>query len=438
MQAHPYNLDGLFLLISTCFLVAYPYLCGKFQEPYMFGKGVKVLLVAVFSLFSVFVFAQEKAQGNKDIHNQSEVELQKEETKKFDANEVIFSHVLDAHQFHFFSYTGNDGSVHHASIPLPVILYSPQKGLSVFSSGKFHHGEFVHNGYLLVTPEWKESLLKRGYSKKEIEKFRNESIIAVDENSLPAQGVQVYDFSLTRNVVQMILAMALLTWILVSVAKNYRNRGAEKAPRGMQNVVEVLVTFIRDEVAKPNLAHKYRKYMPYLLTVFFFILINNIIGLIPGTANVTGNIAFTLVLGIISFIAILISSNKHYWGHIFWPPVPLGVKFIMIPVEILGIFTKPFALIIRLFANMIAGHIIIICLISLIFIFGNMSKGVGWGFSPISIAFTIFIYFIEILVVFLQAYIFTNLTAVFIGQALEGGHDEHHEENAVPDRPVIV
>lgn len=174
--------------------------------------------------------------------------------------------------------------------------------------------------------------------------------------------------------------------------------------------------------------------MPYLLTVFFFILINNVIGLIPGTANVTGNIAFTVVLGIISFIVILLSTNKHYWAHIFNPPVPGGVKPIMIPVEILGIFTKPFALIIRLFANMIAGHIIIICLISLIFIFGNLSSGVGWGFSPISIAFTVFIYFIEILVAFLQAYIFTNLTAVFIGQAFEGSHDDtdHHED------PVIM
>lgn len=198
----------------------------------------------------------------------------------------------------------------------------------------------------------------------------------------------------------------------------------------MQNVIEPLVTFIRDEVARPNLGHKYKKYMPYLLTVFFFILINNVIGLIPGTANVTGNIAFTLVLGLISFLVILLSSNKHYWAHIFNPPVPGGVKPIMVPVEVLGIFTKPIALIVRLFANMIAGHIIIICLISLIFIFGNLSSAVGWGFSPISIAFTVFIYFIEILVAFLQAYIFTNLTAVFIGQAFEGSHDDtdHHQD----------
>jgi F-type H+-transporting ATPase subunit a len=221
---------------------------------------------------------------------------------------------------------------------------------------------------------------------------------------------------------------------MLSIAKRYRNgEGVTSAPKGSQSLMEPVINFITDDVAKPNLGHKYQKYLPYLLTVFFFILINNLVGLIPGTANVTGNIAFTMVLAVVSFIVILFSSNKHYWGHIINPPVPIGVKPILIPVEILGIFTKPFALMIRLFANMIAGHIIIICLVSLIFIFGAMSKPLGWGFSPLSIAFVIFIYFIEILVAFLQAYIFTNLTAVFIGQAFEGGHDDtdHHEDVAI-------
>lgn len=400
----------------------------------MIGKRVKCLLVAAFSIFFFTSLAQEKGHGDKEIETQSETNLHKEDSKKFDANEVIFGHVLDAHQFHFFSYKGNDGHEHHVGIPLPVILYSPEKGLSVFSSGKFHHGEDVYDGYLLVTPEWKEWLAKQpGYSEKEVKNIRNESIIAVDKQSLPLKDAKVYDFSLTRNVVQMFIALALLVWLLLSVAKRYREQGSGKAPKGMQNLIEVLITFTRDEVAKPNLGHKYGRYMPYLLTVFFFILINNVVGLIPGTANVTGNIAFTLVLGLISFVVILFSSNRHYWGHIFNPPVPGGVKPIMIPVEVLGIFTKPVALIVRLFANMIAGHIIIICLISLIFIFGNLSAGVGWGFSPISIAFTVFIYFIEILVAFLQAYIFTNLTAVFIGQAFEGSHDDvdHHKDAVI-------
>ncbi len=156
--------------------------------------------------------------------------------------------------------------------------------------------------------------------------------------------------------------------------------------------------------------------------------------MIPGSANVTGNIAFTAVLGLVSFVVILFSSNSHYWGHIFNPPgVPLGVKFILVPVEFLSVFIKPFALIIRLFANMVAGHIIIICLISLIFIFGELNTYAGWGASPLAIGFTIFIYFIEVLVAFLQAFIFTMLTAVFIGQAFEGSHDDvdHHEEAVI-------
>lgn len=398
----------------------------------MLIRRVKCLLVAVFSLFSLSSVAQEKEPGDKHINNESEAGIQKESSKKFDANEVIFGHVLDAHQFHFFSYKSSDGQQHHVGIPLPVIVYTPQRGFSFFSSGKFHHGEKQYNGYQLVTPEYKEHLAKY-YNEEDMKSFHNESIIAVNASGMPIPGATVYDFSLTRNVVQMFLALALLVWLVVGIAKRYsRGEGVKTAPTGWQNVLEPLITFIRDEVGKPNLGHRYKKYMPYLLTVFFFILINNVIGLIPGTANVTGNIAFTLVLGVISFVVILISTNRHYWAHIFWPPVPGGVKPIMIPVEVLGIFTKPFALIIRLFANMIAGHIIIICLISLIFIFGNLSSGVGWGFSPISIAFTVFIYFIEILVAFLQAYIFTNLTAVFIGQAFEGSHDDtNHQEDAV-------
>jgi F-type H+-transporting ATPase subunit a len=397
----------------------------------MFLKRAKSLLVAAFSVFCLTSSAQEKDDADKHIKTEDKEHMDKETSKKFNANEVIFGHVLDAHQFHFFSYKGSDGKEHHATIPLPVILYSPQKGFSLFSSGKFHHGEHEYNGYQLVTDHYKEKLAENGYTKDQLKGVQNETIVAVDENGMPSSDIKVYDFSLTRNVVQMIISLALLVWLLVSVAKRYSNgTGVKTAPRGMQNVIEPLVTFIRDEVAKPNLGHKYKKYMPYLLTVFFFILINNVIGLIPGTANVTGNIAFTLVLGVISFIVILLSTNKHYWGHIFNPPVPGGVKPIMIPVEILGIFTKPFALIIRLFANMIAGHIIIICLISLIFIFGNLSSGVGWGFSPVSIGFTVFIYFIEILVAFIQAYIFANLTAVFIGQAFEGSHDDtdHHQD----------
>jgi len=378
---------------------------------------VKCLLVAIFSLFSYTVFAQGQP---------SETEQPKK--RSFDANEVIFGHVLDAHEFHFFSYKDGNGKEHAAVIPLPVILYSPQKGVSVFMSSKFHHGEESYKGYSILTDEKIREL------KLSPKKYHAGQVVGVNDNGELDTAIEVYDFSLTRNVVQMILALVLLVWIMLSIAKKYNNgEGVNSAPRGAQSLLEPVINFVKDEVAKPNLGHRYQKYLPYLLTIFFFILINNLVGLIPGTANVTGNIAFTMVLALISFIVILFSSNKHYWGHIINPPVPIGVKPILIPVEILGIFTKPFALMIRLFANMIAGHIIIICLVSLIFIFGAMSKGMGWGFSPLSIAFVIFIYFIEILVAFLQAYIFTNLTAVFVGQAFEGSHDDpdHHEDIAI-------
>lgn len=391
-------------------------------------KRTESLLAVVFSVVMMLFFKTSIAQHDEVAGKEAGVA---EEPKKsaFDANEVIFGHVLDAHEFHFLSYKDSEGHEHHATIPLPVILYSPQKGFDVFMSSEFHHGEETYKGYALLTNEriTEEKLDQKKYSAGQI--------VAVNDNNEIDESVKVYDISLTRNVVQMLLSLALLVWILLYMAKRYRKGyGVETAPKGVQSLIEPVITFIRDEIAKPNLGHKYKKYFPYLLTVFFFILINNLVGLIPGTANVTGNIAFTMVLAVISFIVIMFSTGKHYWAHIFNPPVPMGVKPILIPVEILGIFTKPFALMIRLFANMIAGHIIIICLISLIFIFGSLSAGIGWGFSPLSIAFVIFIYFIELLVAFLQAYIFTNLTAVFIGQAFEGSHDD---TDAHAD-PVIV
>ena len=353
----------------------------------MVAKSIKSLLVAVLSL-SLVLFSSVSF-GQQPVAEKHEA---KEE--KLDPAKIIMDHIKDAHEFHFFT-VGN----FHATIPLPVILYSLTKGFNVFSSSHFgHEGEEEYNGY----------------------KLHEGNIVATD-------GSQVYDFSLTKNVVQMILALTLLVVLTTSIAKKYKNGlGVTTAPKGWQNVLEPVITFVRDDVAKPNLGKKWQKYLPYLLTVFFFILINNLFGLIPGSANVTGNTAFTAVLGIISLIVILFSTNSHFWAHIFWPPgVPLLVKIILIPVEVAGVLIiKPAALIIRLFANMVAGHIIILSFVSLIFIFGAMNKGAGWGFSPVSVLFTVFIYFIEILVAFIQAFIFTNLTAVFIGQSFEGGHDD--------------
>ncbi len=358
-----------------------------------------------------------------------------EKKEKFNATEVIFGHILDGHEFHFMDITKH-GKKHPVSIPLPIILYSPQRGWTSFMSSKFHHGEEPHNGYRLLTEEYLEEMTKEGIDVKK-EGLNTGKIIPVSADGKWDRSVKVFDVSLTRNVVQMILALSVLVWIMLVIAKRYkRGEGVTSAPKGVQNLIEPIITFVRDEVAKPNLGRKYEKYLPYLLTVFFFILVNNLFGLIPGTANVTGNIAVTVVLGLISFVVILFSSNKHYWGHIINPPgMPLGVKFILIPVEILSVFIKPFALIIRLFANMVAGHIIIICLISLIFIFAGLNVYAGWGTSIFSIGFTVFIYFIEILVAFIQAYIFSMLTAVFVGQAFETGHSHGAQEH---DDAIIV
>ena len=216
-----------------------------------------------------------------------------------------------------------------------------------------------------------------------------------------------------------------MLWLFLSVAKNYTRR-AGKAPTGLQSWVEPLIIFIRDDVAVSSIGEKkYEKYMPYLLTVFFFIFFNNIMGLIPifpGGANVTGNIAVTLVLALITFVITLLSGNLNYYGHIFWPPVPHALKILMIPIEIIGVFIKPFVLMVRLFANITAGHIIALGFFSLIFIFGSIHVFAGYGVSVVTIAFTVFMTLLELLVAFIQAYVFTFLSALYFGMAVE----EHH------------
>ena len=344
-----------------------------------------------------------------------------DQPKKFNAAEVIFGHVLDGHEYHFM-----DIGDHPVTLPLPIILYSPTRGTwDVFMSSRFDHGHAAYQGYMMLN---EHSIHSMGLDTLKGKKFSAGDIIAVNSQGQYDATVQFYDLSMTRNVVQMLLALTLFTIIMLKVAGRYKKGiGVTSAPRGSQSVLEPIITFVRDEVAKPNLGSNYLRFLPFLLTVFFFILVNNIFGLIPGSANVTGNIAFTVVLGLLSFVVIMFSSNKYYWGHIFNPPgVPFFVKLILVPVEVLGVFIKPFALIIRLFANMVAGHIIIICLISLIFIFGELTPIAGWVSSPLAIGFTVFIYMIEVLVAFLQAFIFTMLTAVFIGQAVE---EAHHEES---------
>ena len=364
-------------------------------------KSVWVSILAGLAIMlSINVFAQhegeELAAGGHETTGE----------EKMNPGLILMEHILDNHEFHITDYNG-----YPVSIPLPIILYSPQRGLSTFMSSHFHHGKEDYNGYRLTSDH----------------ETGKETIVPVGSDGQVDAAVTVYDFSMTRNVSQMLISLALLVWIMLSVAKRYQ-KGVVKAPSGMQNAIEPVITFIRDDVAKPNLGRKYAKFMPYLLTVFFFILINNLTGLIPGAANVTGNITVTLLLGIISLLVILFTTNKHFWGHIFNPPVPGFVKPILTIVEFLGVFIKPVALIIRLFANMVAGHMIIACLILMIFIFAELAPAAGLAFSPVSVLFTVFIYAIELLVAFIQAYIFTNLTAVFIGLSMEG--EQFREEGA--------
>ena len=245
-----------------------------------------------------------------------------------------------------------------------------------------------------------------------------------------SNGTQVLplDFSITKNVLALFISLAILLWIFLSIAKSYKQR-IGKAPKGMQSFFEPLIIFIRDDVAKASIGEKkHEKYVPYLLTIFFFILLNNLMGLVPilpGGANVTGNIAITVVLAIFTFGITTFSGTKEYWKHIFWPPVPLWLKIpipLMPIVELIGVFTKPFVLMVRLFANITAGHIIALGFFSLIFIFGGMNLGAGYGISILSVSFTIFMTFLEFLVAFIQAYVFTLLSALYFGMAVE----EHH------------
>jgi F-type H+-transporting ATPase subunit a len=308
-------------------------------------------------------------------------------------------------------------------LSLPVILKG-NNGLVFFSSGEFEHdvhGKIVveKNGERFVNYEEdifyaSETPNAHGqYLNFEMNKKGKMEVI----NAMPL------DFSITKCTAQLLFTALVLILLFTSVARAYKKQGVTSAPRGKQSFLEPLVVFVRDEIAKSNIGPKYEKYVPYLLTVFFLILINNILGLIPISANLTGNIAFTFVLAVITFIVTSISANSHYWKHIFLPK-PFYLWLILMPLEFLGIFTKPFALMIRLFANMTAGHIIVLSLVGLIFTFETIF------ISPVAVGFALFIDVLECLVALLQAYIFTLLTALFIGSAMVEHHEEHSEEAA--------
>ena len=328
--------------------------------------------------------------------------------EEFNSVEMIMHHISDAHDFHFLDYTDSEGVEHAVSIPLPVILYT-NNGLVCFMSSAFHHND---DGSYVVS--------KRGtnfvkYHEKIYQLNDGASSLEFDEQHHPLNAVKPIDVSITKNVFSMLLSLVLLLTLFGAAGKSARKNPG--APRGILAFLEPIIVFIREDIIIPNVGEKkYKTYIPYLITIFFFIFFNNLLGLIPGGANVTGNIAVTLVLSVFTLLVTNFSANKAYWKHIFLPPVPLALYPIMVPIEVIGVLTKPFALMIRLFANITAGHIIILSLISLIFVFKSIF------IAPVSVGFVLFMYTLELLVALLQAYIFTLLSALFIGQAIE----EHH------------
>lgn len=346
---------------------------------------------------------------------------------KIDIGSMIMGHITDGHHFHM-----SDAAV----VPLPCIVYNKEKGFDFFMSSVFQHGHASYNGYVLHhgvlnyvdSPNFpQQGSVHVGHMTED--KATKQTFVSYEGQELPISRAAFFDLSITRTVFTMLLSALLMLLLFPTIAGGYKKSAV---PTGIRNFFEVIVQFIRDDIAIPNLGDRYGKYMPYLLTVFFFIWFNNLLGLIPffpGGGNVMGNIAVTATLAVITFLITTFSGNKNYWGHIFNPPgVPGAIKPMLVLIEFLSIFIKPFALALRLFANITAGHIIILSFVGIIFIVGNLAgNAAGFGVGLLSGAFMIALNVLELFVAILQAYIFTTLSAVFIGQAIE----EHHHEGEV-------
>ena len=372
----------------------------------MASRTIKSLLVLCLSLFTMAfsgnVFANEKAVQTEQSNPAAAHEPAAHEPEAFNVTETILDHIKDDHSWHLWG---------HTSLPLPVILYTP-KGFEFFSSAKFmneHHEEIMYKG---------------NYDYKIIEgKIK---IVDATEAVDVEASKGLWDFSITKNVASLFVSVFILLTVLLTAAGAYKKTGITTAPKGVQSFMEPIVLFVRDEVAIPNIGKKkFAKYMPFLLTIFFLVLVNNFLGLVPffpGGANVSGNIAFTMTLAVCVFVVVNLSANKNYWEHIFWMPgMHWSMKLFLAPIELIGVFTKPISLMIRLFANITAGHILVLSLICLIFIFKTVYA------SAIAVPFAVFIGMIELLVAFLQAYIFTMLSAMYIGMATEEHHHEAHD-----------
>jgi len=362
-------------------------------------KSKVLIILFLSSCFASF------AKSSKDVGNSG---------KEFNPKEMILHHVKDAYGMHIATLNASQEHPIHISIPLPIIVYT-DKGFTVFSSSAFHHDYHGHevverNGHHFINLHEKVYVLDAG---------TNQVVFGEDGHAINAHRPK-FDLSITRNVFMMWVSIALLLFIFLSASRRYK-KANNYVPSGIASFVEPLIVFVRDEIGKPMIGdQKYERYMPYLLTVFFFIWINNIFGLIPilNGANLSGNIAFTFTLATLTFIITTFSGNRHYWRHIFWMPgLPVPMKIFLMPIEIIGIFIKPVSLMIRLFANITAGHVIILALMSLIFVFKTIA------IAPVSVAFSLFITVIEVIVTAIQAYIFTILSALYFGMATE---EEHH------------
>jgi F-type H+-transporting ATPase subunit a len=338
-------------------------------------RTILALLLPVFLGFFSPVFGQE------ETHNAAHGE--EHAAAPLNVSDVILEHVKDSHVWHF---------TESVVIPLPVIVYTKEDGLKIFSSGKFyeHHQIVPYGDYTL------------------------------EHEHISYKGQSVLDLSITKNVAMLFINTALMLLIFITAARAYgKRRGL--APKGVQSFMEPIILFVKDEIVVPNIGPKYGKFLPYLLTLFFFIFFGNLLGLLPGAANLTGNIAVTACLAILTFIITNVNGNAGYWGHIFWTPgVPHWMRVIILPVELIGVFTKPFALTVRLFVAITAGHIVLLALTSLTFIFQNWFVGIGTSLV------NIFISLIELLVAGIQAYVFTMFTSLYIGQAI--AEHEHHDE----------
>lgn len=440
----------------------------------------KFWITLIFSALGVWVFAQHEAHGHQpqpaEGHNPPTAAQLEQPAAEGENAENAGAHGLCGHSVSVEpEFNAGDNAVHHIAdanaihiigdvyLPLPCILYAPGHGwtLTTTSAFKAHHhgtGAVAKDGYVLVhasimrvnSPDFPmtgevaiddithEEKTVDGKSKVLYYAIAGDKCHPLDAKTTFDGGIMgggvtsFYDFSITRNVFTMLFTVLLLFFLFRSAA-NASVRTHGKAPKGLQNFLEPFITFIRDEVAKPNIGPKYEKYLPYLLSAFFFILGLNLIGQVPffpGGANVTGNISITIVLAVLTFLISTFSANKHFWEHTLWMPgVPAWVKLILTPIEVLGLFLKPFTLLLRLFANITAGHIVILSFVSLIFIFGKAGESVGGSLTgaAASIPLTLFMMTLELLVAFLQAFIFTMLSAVYIGTAIEEPH--HHKDH---------